>query len=254
MPLNISENSERRYLIWKYHSVIGTTRPHQRIPRIKSARHRRPPTSCFPGNSRWYLRGGAKILPHITRRPPPTAPHSSSPLFFVLQKKKEKRKPQATPCWSSPRSISAAAAEAGGLTGPRCAYPIRWYPSGSAPGGDSSPGGCLIWMREARRRHGHPLAGFGIGGRGGGRGRPLCARPDARLRQGDDRRRRRRRLLQDRHRAARACQDIAAGSSDPRAYSTIDLRIKASNYNIVARAHRSKDKSLGIRVWFAEIN
>uniref|UniRef100_A0A0A9DRH3 Uncharacterized protein n=1 Tax=Arundo donax TaxID=35708 RepID=A0A0A9DRH3_ARUDO len=63
-------------------------------------------------------------------------------------------------------------------------------------------------MRGARRRHGHPLAG--VGGRGGGPGRPLPARPDSRLRQGDDRRRRRRRLLQDRHRAARARQDIAA--------------------------------------------
>lgn len=66
-------------------------------------------------------------------------------------------------------------------------------------------------MRGARRRDGHPLAG--LGGRGSGWGRPLRARPGARLRQGDDRRGRRRRLLQDRHRAARAPQDIATGSS-----------------------------------------
>ena len=68
-------------------------------------------------------------------------------------------------------------------------------------------------MRGARRRDGLLLAGFG--GRGGGPGRPLRARPHARLRQGDDRRRRRRSLLQDRHRAARARQDTAAGSCGP---------------------------------------
>lgn len=68
-------------------------------------------------------------------------------------------------------------------------------------------------MRGARRRDGDPFAG--LGGRDGGPGRPLRARPHACLCQGDDRRRRRRRLLQNRHRAARARQDIAAGSWDP---------------------------------------
>jgi len=68
-------------------------------------------------------------------------------------------------------------------------------------------------MRGARRRDGDPFAG--LGGRGGGPGRPLRARPRAHLCQGDDCRRRRRRLLQNRHRAARARQDIAAGSWGP---------------------------------------
>jgi hypothetical protein len=60
----------------------------------------------------------------------------------------------------------------------RGARPVWWDPFG--PPQIPARGGVSIWMRGGRRRDGLLLAG--LDGRGGGPGRPLRARPHARLR------------------------------------------------------------------------